>query len=169
VEGNGRQTATRPGTLACPDPAPSWPRTLPTGARCAVHPYGGRQLTPSHAMMAAKGDDAEPERARRRGHGGRGQPSRRKGIEPRGPAGRAGPRCPPASRGLSLRALPGCASAPGAARAVGWGDGRLCRVPAGAARRRRGARRPMIACGASVRGVAPQAVTSPTPGCGVRL
>jgi hypothetical protein len=43
-------------------------------------------------------------------------------------------RRPSAPRGPYLRALYGCASAPGAASAVGWGDGRLCRVPAGDAR-----------------------------------
>ena len=56
-----------------------WPRKRP-GARCAVHRHGGRQPPLSHAMMAAKVDNAEPERVRRTGHGGRGQPSRGQGA-----------------------------------------------------------------------------------------
>ena len=38
--------------------------------------------------------------------------------------------------GYLCERLPGSARAPRAARAVGWGDGRLCGVPAGAACKR---------------------------------
>src|SRR5436853_4326489 len=63
-----------------------WPRKLP-GARCSVHQHGGRQPPLSHAMMAAKVDNAEPERARRTWHGGRGKPSRGQGAGPEGGPG----------------------------------------------------------------------------------
>ena len=59
--GAKRRRALRPSHTQTPHP---WPRTLP-GARCAVHRYGGRQPPPLHAMMAAKVDHEDPERARR--------------------------------------------------------------------------------------------------------
>jgi hypothetical protein len=53
------------------------------------------------------------------------------------PAREVGPALPHASCGPSLRALPGGASAPGAASALGWGDGDLWRVLPGAGGRAR--------------------------------
>jgi hypothetical protein len=84
-----------------------WPRTLPR-ARGSVHQPGSRQPLLSHAMMAAKGDDADPARARSIEQGDRGQPSRGQGARPGGRPGtrrarrrpggacpRRGPACPP--------------------------------------------------------------------------
>jgi hypothetical protein len=69
----------------------------------------------------------------------------------RGPARRPGAACWHAARRAYLRALLGCASGPGAARAVGWGDGGLCGVPARTARGRRGVSDPMTPAWASAR------------------
>ena len=92
-----------------------WPRTLP-GVRCSVHRHGGRQPTPSHAMMAAKVDNEDPERARRTWHGGRGKQSRGKAAGPEGgPGTRRARRCPsgPHPRRRVLAGLPGGAAPPG--------------------------------------------------------
>ena len=77
---------------------------------------GGRQPTPSHAMMAAKGDYEEPARARRTWYGERGTPSSGKAAGPEGgPGTRRARRCPsgPHPRRRVLAGLPSGAAPPG--------------------------------------------------------